>query len=762
MLLPLLASCTSDPQVKAQRFVDQGNKFYNRGLYKEASIMYQRALKVEKKFGEAYYRLGLTDLKLAAYGNAAQMLLRAVDLQPQNTDAIVKLADLNLLASVEQKSPNRDREVAEVQELSEKLLQLNPQSFDGHRLRGQLALVNRDFPAAVKEFNAANQANPLQPDLCVSYFRALTANGQAAEAEKIARAVIEKEKKYSPMYDLLYLEYRRQNRLEDGEQLLKLKTANNPDNASYFLQLATHYYLMKRRDEMETIMSQLNDEKRFPEGHLLAGDFFFFRLREFDRAQQQYEAAIAAFPKDKAMYQKRMVELYATKGKNPEANQLLAVILKENPKDNDAVAMRAALMLTTGDRNQINLAANDLQSLVAKSPQNHLLRYNLARALIAKNDLEGARLQLEDAIKYRSDFVAARELLARLHLARRDYGKALQAAEELITVDPSNLQGHLVRSSALLQLQQLDKAHSELDFISKTYPQNSDARYQMGLLAWQDKDYKKAEQVFGELYKSNPKDPRGLMGITETYAAEKRMDEAIAVVKKAVDAEPDSPGLRIALGNLYTRAARYDESIAIFKALVDKDPKSSDLLFKLAETYRQHGDTNLAIDYFRRSSDAAPNNADPLLRLALMLDDIGKRDQALPIYERILTIQPDESTALNNLAFIKASQGTDLEGAFTMAQRARQKDPNNPNVQDTLGWIFIKKNQTEDAVRIFRDLVAKYPTSAVFHYHYAMALFQKGDRVSAKRELSAALGAKPPLTLSTDDKVQAQALLQKL
>ena len=51
-----------------------------------------------------------------------------------------------------------------------------------------------------------------------------------------------------------------------------------------------------------------------------------------------------------------------------------------------------------------------------------------------------------------------------------------------------------------------------LDFITKAYPQNPEARYQVGYLALQDKDYKRAEQVFGDLYKANPEDWRGLVG----------------------------------------------------------------------------------------------------------------------------------------------------------------------------------------------------------------------------------------------------------
>ena len=88
--------------------------------------------------------------------------------------------------------------------------------------------------------------------------------------------------------------------------------------------------------------------------------------------------------------------------------------------------MRAALMLTTGNRDQINLAANDLQALVTKSPQNHLYHFNLARALVAKGEVEPARLQLEEAIKIRSDFVLAREMLAKLYMSQGQSAKALK------------------------------------------------------------------------------------------------------------------------------------------------------------------------------------------------------------------------------------------------------------------------------------------------------------------------------------------------
>jgi tetratricopeptide (TPR) repeat protein len=756
-LATLALSCTSDPKVKAQRYLENGNKFFAKGKFREASIMYRSALKQDLRFGEAYYRLGLADLKLAAYGDAAQMLVRAVSLQPDNTDASVKLAELYMVAAVQ--DPQHSAELLKnVKDLAAKLVAKDPHSFDGHRLTGQVDLIQKDIPGALKELAEANDAKPLQPETVLIYVQALEVDGQFAAGEKLAYQVIDKYKTYTPIYDILYYYYMKQNRPDDGERILKLKAANNPKNASYLMELAGHYYLSKRRSDMEAVIQRLSNEKEFPEGHLVAGDFFLFRLREFDRAEEQYNAAIKAFPKDTAVYQKRLVELYASTGRGGEANRLLAGILKENSKDSDAIAMRAALAVTSGDKRQIDNATNDLQTLVTKNPSNHILRYTLARALIAKGDLEQARLQLEDAIRLRPDYVVARELLARVQISRGDPGGALKTANDLIAIDRNNLQAHLMRSTSLLGLGQRDEAKQELDLITKNYPQNVDARFQVGYLAWQQKDYPQAERIFADLHSADPKNLRGLIGLVEALASENRMKQAIEEANKAVSAEPERSEVRLVLANLQVRDKQYDPAIQNFQILLNKQSASADLLYRLGETYRLKGDLNSALDAFRRSSQAAPSDTAALLQMGMLMDGAGHPDQAQPVYEQILKIRPDNAVALNNLAFIKAEKGVDLDEALTMAQKALQQRPNAIAFADTLGWVYVRKNVSEEAVKIFADLISKQPSNPTLHYHYAMALLLKGDRPSARRELETAIRNHP----SQQETTKIQDVLQKL
>ena len=142
LILLLAVSCTRDPKVQAQQALENANKFFAKGRYREAAIMYRRALQKDMRFGEAHYRLALTEIKLGNYGEAFRELRRAVDLQPTNTDAITKLADLYMQGAA-QNTPQKAVLLGEVKELADKLIALNPDSFDGHRLKGQVALLSR-------------------------------------------------------------------------------------------------------------------------------------------------------------------------------------------------------------------------------------------------------------------------------------------------------------------------------------------------------------------------------------------------------------------------------------------------------------------------------------------------------------------------------------------------------------------------------------------------------------------------------------------
>ena len=281
---------------------------------------------------------------------------------------------------------------------------------------------------------------------------------------------------------------------------------------------------------------------------------------------------------------------------------------------------------------------------------------------------------------------------------------------------------------------------------------------QLGLLELSLKNFAAAEKTFLECT-----DPPGgnypcLLGRGEVYMAQKDYGRAIELLSAAQKKSPDSQRILLALANAQVLAGQYDGAISRYQALIAREPQSSDYELRLGETYRRAGKTEDAIQHFRRVKQLDPNAAEAGVWLALLLHQAGRQTEAKAEYDRILKLQPDNPIALNNLAYMVAEQGGDLDVALTYAQRAKSKFPQSLEISDTLGWIMIKKNLTPGALEIFKDLVVKKPSNPTFRYHMGMALFQQGDKPGAKRALEAALTLAP----SREEAIKIRELLQKI
>src|ERR1700686_5447605 len=80
----------------ARKAFDLGTRLYQRGQYSEASIEFRRAIQKDPKFGEAYLRLGLTELQQGSSTEAAEALQHAVALMPDRAEPKAELAELYL------------------------------------------------------------------------------------------------------------------------------------------------------------------------------------------------------------------------------------------------------------------------------------------------------------------------------------------------------------------------------------------------------------------------------------------------------------------------------------------------------------------------------------------------------------------------------------------------------------------------------------------------------------------------------------------
>jgi Flp pilus assembly protein TadD len=128
-----------------------------------------------------------------------------------------------------------------------------------------------------------------------------------------------------------------------------------------------------------------------------------------------------------------------------------------------------------------------------------------------------------------------------------------------------------------------------------------------------------------------------------------------------------------------------------------------------------------------------------------LLEAQGKTLEARKRYEQALSLDPEMPVAANNLAWMYAETGENLDLALELAQRAARRMPDHPAVQDTLGWIYYKKGLASLAVPAFQKCVDTEPRNAVFHLHLALAHAQAGEASKARAALQQAIAIDPAM-----------------
>ena len=757
LALTALLSCSRDPAATRQRLLETGNKYFDSGKYKEASIIYRRAIQKDRLFGEAYYRLGLADLKMGRVRQAISSLTRATEIKPENEDAYAELADLHLAVYLANPARNAAR-LGELQSLTERAEQYFPDSFSVNRIKGIVALTQGDYETATSVFRAAQKQKPDDRRVSLGLVQSLAASEDFKEAEQLAKDCVAKDNSFGAMYDSLYIMYLKQKRTEDARAILEAKCDSNPKSIAYRLQLARHYFVTRHPEEMSAVLNYvISHPKDFPTAFRDVGNFYV-RARDYDQAVETFEQGTRAMPAQGADLKNRMVEVLAIQGKSEEAFRLVESVLKEDKENATALALRGALRLRSGDRSELEAAITDFEAVLTRMPGNVVLRYNLAEAYRTQGNLDRAIVEYQDVIQKRTDYLPPRYGLAGVYIQQGEYAKAVAAAEEILKLLPNDVRAKLIRCNAWIRLGERAQARASLEEIMKQVSQPRDAIYYLASLDRLEKRYGDAEKLFRRLYEGNPPDRRGLLGLADVYMAEGHREKAVGLLRASVEKNPENIGLRLAMGTALASAGHIEEAASEFRSVLEKRPDDGTVNRLLGEVYYRQQQLGQAEEHLKRAAELLPNDPRPSLSLGMISELQGAFQQAAAHYERVLEISPDHPIAMNNLAYILAETTADLDRALMLAQRARSRAPKDPNVADTLGWIYIKKNLTDSAVLILEDVVKQNPAVVIWRYHLAMALYQKGETAKAKQELEAALNHHP----SGEEKTKIQELLSKV
>jgi tetratricopeptide (TPR) repeat protein len=730
LLAAVFTGCSRDPNVRKQKYLESGQRYFDKGRYREAAIQFQNAIQVDGRFAEAHYRLALTDMRLQQPDNAFRELERAIEIRPDNYAAHLDIA--NLLIGYHQLDAAKEH--------LDLLTQKQPDNAEVYVALANYNAANKNMGAALEAMQKALKMDPNRQESYLNMAVLEMNAGQWKAAEDSFNEAVRLNPKSGNALISLGNFYQSRGRFPEAEQQFRSAIANAPSDPEPRGSLARLYMAENKPALAEEFLKQA--KKDFPDnslGYRMLGDFYV-ASNQPDKAVAEYSALYQEHPSD-LMLKKTYIELLIQKDRIEEARKLTDEVLKSTPGDLDAQIDKAQIELQSG---QAAAAVNILQGVLKNDPDNAVAHYQLGLAFDRLSNIRRAEAEWREAVRLRPDIVQAHRALAGVAIHRGDANILAQEADQIINYQPDSPDGYLLRAVAEIDRKQYAKADDFLKQSLAKAPNNAATYVQVGNLRIAQGQPAAAQKAYQQALDLDPNSPDALGGVLNGYLMQKQEDKAFAAANAQLAKYPSNSQFHVILGRLLAEQKKnFAGAENEFKRAAQLDKNNTEALAQLGMAENGRGATDEALETFLNAAKANPKEATFLLLAGGLYETKQSWDHAKQMYQKVLELEPDNALASNNLAYVMLEQGGNVDVALAMAQTARRQLPDNPSSADTLGWAYYHKGVYTSAIGLFKEAVKKEPENATFVYHLGLAYAKNGQAALARQQLDRVSKIKP-------------------
>ncbi|MBK8253396.1 MAG: tetratricopeptide repeat protein [Polyangiaceae bacterium] len=181
----------------------------------------------------------------------------------------------------------------------------------------------------------------------------------------------------------------------------------------------------------------------------------------------------------------------------------------------------------------------------------------------------------------------------------------------------------LQRAIAYIKNEKFDEAKKHLELALSEKSDHAEANYYMGVTNEMLGDKKAAETFYAKAIELDATLIDAATNLAALYLDEpSRPDQAIAVVKKALEKAPDDPGLNQNLGFAYGLKKDYANAAKAYDAAVAKGD-SADLRFAYGALLFEANDMAKAAEQLKKALDGAKENVPMVVTIGRMLGKAG-------------------------------------------------------------------------------------------------------------------------------------------
>jgi tetratricopeptide (TPR) repeat protein len=721
--------------------VARGDDYAAKKDYAAAIIEYRNAVALDTQFGDARLKLAKAYQSVGDHQNAYREAIRAADMLPNNAEA-------QLIAGILRLSSG---EYAEARERAQAVLNKDPKNVRALILLGNALAGLKDFDGAVTQ---VEQALDTEPRVTLGYANLgmfELARGDKSAAENAFKKAVSVDPKSVAAQLNLGNFYWSGGRLPDAEAAFKQAFELDPKSPAAARALATFYIVNKRRAEAEPYLKEYS--KTDTQAKIVLADYYLDSGKVAEATAvlkpltSDKEGAIPASLRLAAIdfQQKRRPQAYAT----------LEDVLKREPTNERAQEMKARFLVAEARYDEALKLAD---SLLKSNTNNTVMLYIRGTVFELQRKPELALSAFRDLLQQAPSSLFVELKVADLYLRQEQPNAALEVLGPAIKANPQSGYAHFLRGQALLRVGDIAGAEREITAVAKAVPDSADVHTWVGLVYQAKGDQRKARAAFERAKALAPDAPNVFAGLLSADMAEGKLDAARARIQDMTTRHAQDAQVALVSANALLAMHDLQKGERELSRVIELDPDNLEAFSKLAVLYHSQGRLTEAKAKYEELAKRSPRPVAAMTFLGLIAELEKNPQQARERYQHALELDPQAGIAANNLAWIYAQSGENLDVALQLAQTAKSQLPNAASVNDTLGWVYLKKGLATQAVGFLEEAAKGSQSNAGTQYRLGLAYLKTGDKGNARSAFERALKLNPQFENAEDARRELASL----
>jgi tetratricopeptide (TPR) repeat protein len=217
-------------------------------------------------------------------------------------------------------------------------------------------------------------------------------------------------------------------------------------------------------------------------------------------------------------------------------------------------------------------------------------------------------------------------------------------------------------------------------------------------------------------------------------------EEAASTLEAMLDKYPDEKNSLnlIVLAQSRMMAGQFEPALAAARDALKQDPADAQTLSTIGSILVRMGRNDEAIAHFQDMLQRFPNNDEVILKahagLSILYVNMEQYEKGEAELETLLAKFPDDPTVNNDLGYLYADRGKNLEQAEAMIRKAIEAEPENQAFLDSLGWVLFKRGKLREALEPLEKAAQGPQADSTIHDHLGDVYFQLKEHAKAQVE----------------------------